>query len=877
MAQLLDSLISQLNLKFDLERFLSATNLSKNLKRAVDFYYADCPFHKVNNIQTFSINLKARTFSCKTPGCFAENGGRLIDFYAKINNIPIDEAAIKIFEDIGIESPEDNQPLIRNLFLNIAEKSESEGLNESAKYTLIKAYQQFPKNLIILSRLANIYAKEKDIAKACNYLIQAVEIVREMRNYTSAHSTLRRILTLDPYNEEALRIKDEVIYKEWEDYLTDKITKEEKDNFSKRISFKEMPMELRVKIIRLLFEYGKIELFSDVIKDYDEEFIQGKKENKTRFFDMLYENFDNSTNLDSGYLFLAENFIETGFVEKAINCLNLAKEAAIKGKISTPPIEIEEKLEKLEESLFQNDLMSAKKFTDEGNMAQASAIYKKIIDTGIKKHEIYEAYIVCEYKLGNEENAVNACISLSDFFYRRDNHIGALISLYRGLNFLPDYQPLIDKICSLYSSLGYNELADEIKVEVEKRKNLLKAKPIEARQPVRIFSQTQKTEIAKSEREEIPKVSEKKEPVEQKRAPIPLDSDLDLDMPVSLTSKMKIAQPRSSSQTAQSKAAQTSMPSSNPEAEQKKSDEIPFEMTVSFRLSGSGISTDLASVIEAKTISIGSASCKIRLENESILGLPSASINYTLSNAQIIMFASLPNKVEPIRLFGRISKVQSNKIKSGVERILNIEFIEDDYPDRKIFLEFLNKPQKNIGKDKERKSSTTSFEPVKPFKMPPSSRQDYNNAPSLRKPQPAPSDVALIGSSFTKRNQSTIGGKGKISVVSIRFVGYRSGDGKPLQPIPAKFIRLENNTIEVDFGALEIPGVREASLNYFLRTNKQILIEFDNPANKEKLQFSGETANSKTRREGGKFLFSAEIEIKDIENRAAQTFIKLMA
>lgn len=852
MAQLLESLISQLNLKLDLEKFLEKTQLNKNLKRETDFILSTCPFHNKTENLFLTLNTKSRTYKCSQNGCEGEQGGKLVDLYSKINHLSIDDAVIKIFEEIGVENNEENQPLIRNLYLNIAEKLELEGLNESAINTLLKAFQLFPKNLIILSRLANLHTKEKNIDKACKYLIQVAETVKEMRNYSSAHSTLRRIFSLDPYNEKALKLKKEIIYQEWEDYLNDKITKEEKDTFEKKISFRDTPLETRAKIALLLFKFKRFDIIREITVDLNEELSLGKPENKIEYIQLIENSLTDAQGIEDIYAYLGEQFSELKDNKKTVYYYNLAKEAAIAGKTSIPLSEIESKLDILEENLFKNDFLAAQKLQNESKFEQASEIYKKIIDMGLKKIEVYEQYINCEYRLGREESAVKICIDLSDYFYRRDNHIGALITLFRGLNFIPDHPLLIDKTCELYNSLGYKELADEIKTEVEKRKN---------KKPSQVF-------MEKPTFKSLEKSLPEKEKILTASKPIHPSSDEELDLDIPHSSKETTAKSKPSISIA-AKKSDTPLPF-------KSTDEIPIEIPISLRLSGSGINTDLASIIEGTTISLGLNSCRINLGSGSILGLPPASINYTLTNSNIIMFISIPDKVEPIRLFGKIFKVQNINVGNKIDKIINVELLQEDYADRKEFLDFIDKYRRGLvdfRRDKEITPPPMKAKTSKPTTFPQQTYKRTYQTDFSKVQSPNYSSPSYQTSKAPSPQQRKIS---KEINITVKFIGYRSTDSKPLSPIPAKISNIENKIIEVDYGQLEIPGVRQASVNFFLRTNKQVLIEFEDPRNKRKLSFSGETTDTKTRRTGRNILISAFVEIKDMKDPAVQNLMNLL-
>ncbi len=855
MSHLMESLISQLNLKFDLETFLAKVELNNNIKREFDAYFTSCPFHQNKNNFFLSINPKTRTFKCSQPGCKAEEGGKLVDLYSKMLNISTDESAIKIFDEIGIENPEDNQPLIRNLFLNIAEKHELEGLNESAKNTLLKAYQFFPKNLIILSRLGNIHSKEKNIEKACKYLLQAVEIVMEMRNYSSAHSTLRRIFSLDPYNEKAIKLRNSIFYQEWKDYLEEKITKEEKENFEKKVNFKEIPIDLRAKITVLIFKYKRPEMLKDLLSDIKEEASAGTFDKLTDYLNSLEDSIEGESNIEDIFSFTADLYSLTKNNNKMLHYLNLAKDAIIAEKSSIPLVEIENKLEQLEEELSKNDFLLAQNLEKEGKLEEASKIYRKIIDCGIKKNDVYEKLIIDTYKLGNEEEAAKICIELSDFFYRRDNHIGALISLYRGLNFVPDYEPVVDKLYTLYESFGYKELAEEIKVESEKRKaNLIKSyKPTSPKSQIDSkFKTPPKPDIGV------------------------LDEDLDIEIhePAKKTPPQVNAVNEKVGYSKTSKSPETPFKKPSTPLPFKSSDEIPIEMPVSFRLSSSDIKTDLSTVADATTVSLGMNTCKINIGSEPILGLPAVSINYSLTNAQIIMFFALPEEFEPIRLFAKITKVQNATTSKGFNRILNIELVTDDYPDRKQYLVFLEKYRR--GEIDLRKAQ------VKPFDF----KNKKQEAPKIQYASPnirKPIQSSSVGSDFSFASSTSkpkiFTQKTKFSELqaSVKFVGYRSSDSKPLSPITVKLVGLDKNVLEIDYGLLEIAGVRQASLNFFLRANKEVLIEFEHPATHKNFMVAGETIDTKTRREARSLLFTGYVLIKDMKDNAAQNLSNLLS
>ena len=260
------------------------------------------------------------------------------------------------------------------------------------------------------------------------------------------------------------------------------------------------------------------------------------------------------------------------------------------------------------------------------------------------------------------------------------------------------------------------------------------------------------------------------------------------------------------------------------------SEEFKIQLPFSLRLYTATSSTDRITLLEAITLSASSHFITANCGNVKIPGIQPVSINFILQNCQIQGFLRILDQEEPVRLFGKIVKVQNRLISGNFHKIVTIELRESDDPGMRIYWEFIEKLS----------SGRLSLTP------PP-------DKPPAKSPTPIEGRIE------------------KELLVSTRFLD-ETGEEKTPDFFYANTVSLSEKDIVLNFGELTIPGVPTPSQNYFLKNSVfEMTIPLPEPNITVRLfGLAGNIRNKVIRGKGSRIV---EIEFSESPERDRQLYL----
>jgi hypothetical protein len=233
--------------------------------------------------------------------------------------------------------------------------------------------------------------------------------------------------------------------------------------------------------------------------------------------------------------------------------------------------------------------------------------------------------------------------------------------------------------------------------------------------------------------------------------------------------------------------------------------------------------------IAATTLSLADSHLTANCGDIRIPGIQPASVNYILQNCQVMGSLSVPDHKEPVKIFGRISKVQNRRVSNVFHKIVTIDILESEESGIIIYNKFLKRLTKG--------------------ELPPS-------------PEPVKSDAPVEKPVKSKVQKELL--------VSIRFLD-EAGEEKCPDYYYANTMNLGRNNIILNFGELSIPGVPTPSQNFFLE-NCVYELTIPLPEHNHTVRLLGQAKKVKSKIISGKKNKIVEVEFSECAERDRQVF-----
>lgn len=778
MPPLLDKLIEKYNLTLNPEIILQELDLNWSTQiKNKDILKCPCPFHHEKNGESLIVNRKDNTFKCMEKSCLGSEGGNIIRLYSNMKDVSYEDAALQIFKLVGLDDSPENRVLKRNLYIGFSEKLTTEDLSQAAKNLLLLAHKEFPGNLVIISRLINIYTREEEKEKTCDYLLKAADIVSANRNYHSARTALKRVFTICPDNEKAKDLMGKIIASEWEEFYESQKTPRGEEALLESISGVEITPSARVKLTEVLLKHGREEMLKKLYSDFPEDLDDEQSIQLQEIASKLTHSIHKLNKPVAGFLLLSNILSMLRDFEPAKRALEDALKSA--GEEASPDLkkEVEERLKSFEEVRVRKEYEHALVLMQTGQYEAALTSFEKTLEEGEITPEIADKLIHCHFRLEQYPEAARLCGALSDLYITEKKYEKAALALHRALLLEPANKNIIIKLIEIYKNLEKNDQAEEV-AELSERQIVV----------------------------QNPGWKETPTPPPQKLRSAPKD--------VSVKS-----QPEQPQETEIKK---------EPDVEPEKVYDI--SLPVKIKLYTSSASTDKITPVDGETISLNMETMIADCGAIKVPGIQPASINYVLQNCQIMGHLLIPGNVEPARIFGKIAKVQNKRVNNSFHKILTVALQESEDPGKKSYEKF-------VGLLMNGKVSLPTQE--KPEET-----------------QPAPKAV-----------------KGKIEkelLVSTRFLDD-SGEEKTPEYYYANTQNIGTDTLTLNYGDLQINGVPDHSLNYFLRNSvMELTIPLPEPNQTVRLLTRAKSVRSKNIR--GKRSRLVEVEITESPIRDRQIY-----
>jgi len=716
MASGLENLLGKYNLSLDAQRFLRELDLNpepdpKNPDVLVSF----CPLHKQTDNNSLKVDKTKNTFYCEAKDCIGHAGGDLIRLHALVHNVSYESAGLQVFNIFGLAKTEDTQVLKRNLYIAFSEKLTAEELSQAAKNMLLAACNEYPENLVIISRLINIYTCEGDNKKVSNYLLKAGRIVAKNKNFNSARTALKRVFALDPDNAKARELLAEILVEEWSDFYNSPHAPQGEQSLFDSLNDVPLTPALRVSLTGICLKNNRLKMIERLYVDLPEDLDDEQKIHLRDVADQLDRNISQYEDPTDLFILLADLRIQLGDYDSAKKALLEARKAIDRGGVSARREEVENRIRNFEEMLLKKEYDYAQILMQTGKYEEALFSLKKTLDSGAMTPELADKMIHCHFKQDHFPEAHRLCVGLADLYKALGKYQESALALYHGLLFQPAHHETIINLIEIFKLLGDNDIAEQV-AELAERQVIVQPKP-----------QVGKI-IPTPPPEEIPSPSQSVPP------------PMELVHPVT-------------------------------------SEEFEIQLPFSLRLYTSPSSTDRITLLETTTLSVSSHFIMANCGNVKISGIQPASINFILQNCQIQGLLKILDREEPVRLFGKIIKVQNRFIGGNFHKIVTIELHESGDPGMKIYREFIEKL----------------------------SSGDLSLTPSPEEP-------------LQKPPRPIQGRIEKELLVSTRFLD-EAGEEKTPDFFYANTVNLSEEGIVLNFGELTIPGVQTPSQNYFLKNS----------------------------------------------------------
>ncbi len=717
MASGLENLLGKYNLYLDARKVLQELELKPEPDpQNPDLLVSSCPLHKKADDNSLKLDKAKNTFYCEAKNCSGHAGGDLILLHSLIRNVSYEDAGLQMFNMFGLEKTENTQVLKRNLYISFSEKLTTEDLTQAAKNILLAACNEYPDNLVIISRLINIYTREGDKQRILQYLLKAGKIVAHNKNYNSARTALKRVFAMDPDNAKARELLADIMVEEWTDFYLSPHAPQGEESLLDSLNDIPLTPSLRVNLTGICLKNNRLKiierLYSDLPEDLDDEQIVHLKEVADQL-ESRSSQYEDPVDL---FLLLADLRIRLGDYESAKKAM-LEVRNAIDGKgMSERREKVENRLRNFEDMLLKKEYDYAQVLMQTGKYEEALQSLKKTLESGSMSPELANMMIHCHFKRNNFPEAHRLCVSLADLYQALGKYQESALALYHGLLFQPAHKDTIVKLIEIFKLLGDNDIAEQV-AELAERQVIVESRP----RMEKIAPQPHPAESPPH-----PKVAPPPAPLPPSGAPGVLDIQL------------------------------------------------PFSLRLYTTTSST---TDRINLVESTTLSVSSGFITTNCGNVKIPGIQPVSINFVLQNCQIQGHLRIPDQKEPVRLFGKIVKVQNRLISTSYHKIVTIELQESDDPGMRKYQEFI------------RKLSTGELSPAPPPEPPP--------APSPKPPE---------------------GGVERELLVSTRFLD-EAGEEKTPDFFYANTVSLSEEGIVLNFGELTIAGVPAPSQNFFLKNS----------------------------------------------------------
>ncbi|MBN1901588.1 hypothetical protein JW926_09730, partial [Candidatus Sumerlaeota bacterium] len=204
-------------------------------------------------------------------------------------------------------------------------------------------------------------------------------------------------------------------------------------------------------------------------------------------------------------------------------------------------------------------------------------------------------------------------------------------------------------------------------------------------------------------------------------------------------------------------------------------------------------------------------------------------INYVLQRCQVTGTLSLPDFKEPVKIFGRISKVQNRRVSNEFHKIVTIDFMDSSESTKGLYDNFLKKM-----------ANREIIPAPEPEKL----------AASVEKPAKSKGRKELL--------------------VSVRFLD-ETGEEKCSEYYYANTVNLSETGIILNFGELAIPGVPVPSQNFFLE-NSVYEMTIPLPEHNHTVRLLGKATKVKNKMISGKKNKIVEVEFSEGSERDRQVF-----
>jgi tetratricopeptide (TPR) repeat protein len=735
---------------------------------------ATCPLHKEKDQPSLQIRQDNRTFFCSVPDCPGHKGGNLIQLYSLARDISVDDACLQIFNIFGLKTSDETRLLKRNLYITFSEKLIAEDYLQAAQNMLLAGFNEFPDNLVIISRLINIFTREGDKPNICDFLIKASRIVARNRNYSSAKAALKRVFSFDPKNKEALDLLGEITVAEIVDFYESALTPEGEEPLFESLNEISITPFLRVQLTEVLLKHKRYKMIERLYSDLPDDLDDDQRSHLQEVIDKLRVNIPQYENPVDYLLFLADILLKMGDFESAKDRLLEANKAVEDGYPTQRMEEVEIRLKNFENLLIKKEYENARVFLQTGNYSDALHTLNKTISTGHPSPELLNTIIHCHFKLDQLNDAHEKCLQLSEFHESNGEFCEAALSLYHALLFKPAHHETIVKLIGIFKQLGHNDIAEQV-AELAERQVVLETKQI-FKEKVGVATPPQ----TPPPREIIPDIESTPKPV-------------------------------------------------IPDEPKASENEFDIQLPLILKLYTTGTSTDRMAPIAATTLSLADSHLTANCGDIRIPGIQPASVNYILQNCQVMGSLSVPDHKEPVKIFGRISKVQNRRVSNVFHKIVTIDILESEESGIIIYNKFLKRLTKG--------------------ELPPS-------------PEPVKSDAPVEKPVKSKVQKELL--------VSIRFLD-EAGEEKCPDYYYANTMNLGRNNIILNFGELSIPGVPTPSQNFFLE-NCVYELTIPLPEHNHTVRLLGQAKKVKSKIISGKKNKIVEVEFSECAERDRQVF-----
>ena len=783
MSPLQDKLLEKYNQSLDARALLDNLDLEFEEDGAnPSLLVCTCPFHGDGNAKTLRVDAAKKNYQCLEKSCVVASGGDLIHLFSQMRSLSREDAGLQIFNTLGMQITEENRVFKRNLYIAFSEKLTTEDLTQAAKNMLLIAYQEFPDNLVIISRLINIYTREGDNEKACDYLLKAATIVAENKNYHSARTALNRLFSIDPHNERARDLLARIIAAEWDDFYKSPTAPQGESSLFESIAGVPLTPSLRVRLTLILLEFQRRKMLQDLYAEFPDDLDDEQKIHLQEVAGKLAKGIHKLTNPVDAFLLLADILLKLGNHESAREALQDALKAIEDGASDERRGEVEKRLRDFEDVLLRKEYEYALVLMQTGNYEAALKNFENALDTTEINPDLADKLIHCHFKLEQYGEAARICTILAELHNLQKRHVEAALILNRALLFKPGDRDLIIKLIETYKRLGNNDLAEEV-AELTSRQIIIEPASLyddESRgsqRPARTIPQIPEPKVYPSS---LPSAAPQswrdtptsrisvERPAAQSHVTTPATPQRTPARPVEAPAAARVPAPSASA---------TGFPAVSTQSPAK---EYAVQIPLKLSLYTSSASTDKITPFEATAITISSDMMVVNCGAITLPGIQPASINYILQNCQVAALVTLRSNEDPVRLFGRITKVQNQRIRKHFIKVLTIELQESDYPGKKKYDQYMQQ--------------LALTPPVS------SSTEDSEDEDSDKSDLPEVSEGRIF----------------KELLVSTRFLD-EAGDEKTPDFFYANTLSIGENELALNFGELRISGVPEHSMNYFLR------------------------------------------------------------